>query len=96
MRYANPTRGRFPFNRSRLPSPVQYYQSQDIKLQGGSEWKKARRPFHVDKNQASLYVWTRVVFDALLAAFRIVMFWRSTGHKYADHGHCHIQMWGVL
>lgn len=48
MRYANPTRGPFPFRRDLLPTPAEYYGSQGLKLTGGGEWKNALCPFHND------------------------------------------------
>jgi DNA primase len=48
MRYANPTRGTFPFRCDLLPTPAEYYRSQGLKLTGGGEWKNALCPFHND------------------------------------------------
>lgn len=53
MRHANPTHRtpqvKLPFKRNLLPRPAEYYKSEDIKLTGGGEWKKAHCPFHIDK-----------------------------------------------
>lgn len=48
MQLANPTRGRFAFKRDGLPSPVEYFREQGLKLIGGGEWKSAVCPFHDD------------------------------------------------
>ncbi|MCA1601446.1 MAG: hypothetical protein LC776_07340 [Acidobacteria bacterium] len=48
MRHANPTRGRFPFRRDRLPNPAQYFSEQGLRLTGNGEWKSAVCPFHED------------------------------------------------
>lgn len=48
MRYANAARARFAFCRNRLPSPVEYYNQQGLKLTGGGEWKSVVCPFHDD------------------------------------------------
>lgn len=52
MSYANPTRGRgrptFAFRCERLPSPIEYYQQQGVKLTGGGAWRSALCPFHAD------------------------------------------------
>jgi len=36
------------FSKSDLPSPVNYYHAQRLKLHGGGEWKNALCPFHQD------------------------------------------------
>jgi DNA primase len=46
MRHANPTRGRFAFQRDRLPDPAEYYRGQGLKLTGAGEWKSALCPIH--------------------------------------------------
>lgn len=52
VNYANPTRGNnrstFVFKRDRLPNPVEYYDTQGLKLIGGGAWKSAVCPFHKD------------------------------------------------
>ena len=55
MRHANPMRGRFAFNRSRLPNPVEYFHSQGLTLLGRGEWRNTKCPFH-DDTQPSLRV----------------------------------------
>ena len=42
------TRGRFV--RNLLPSPVEYYAKQGIKLKGSGQWKQTLCPFHKDTN----------------------------------------------
>lgn len=46
MRHTNPRTNRFA--RDLLPSPVEYFTSQGLKLTGGGEWKSALCPFHED------------------------------------------------
>jgi len=36
------------FDRGRLPSPVQYFSSQDVTLRGVGAWRDAICPFHTD------------------------------------------------
>ena len=38
------------FSRKALPSSIQYYESQNIKLTGGGAWRDAICPFHSDSN----------------------------------------------
>lgn len=84
MRYANPTRGKFPFNRNHLPWPAEYYKSQGVKLMGGGEWKNARCPFHLD-NKPSL----RVRLDS--GGFRCM----ACGAHGGDVLDFHMQLYGM-
>lgn len=47
MRHVQLTR-QLPFRRDLLPTPVEYYRSQGLKLTGRGEWKNALCPFHND------------------------------------------------
>ena len=44
------TRGKIAgkFARYKLPDPIQYYETQGIKLKGGGQWLDAICPFHAD------------------------------------------------
>ncbi len=48
MRYAQPTRGRFAFRRESLPTAIDYFTAQGVKLQGAGAWRSALCPFHQD------------------------------------------------
>lgn len=50
---ANPQR--FRFRRELLPSSIEYYADQGIKLTGGGAWRSALCPFHGD-TKPSLYI----------------------------------------
>lgn len=38
------------FDRSKLPTPNEYFKAQRIKLTGSGEWRNALCPFHIDTN----------------------------------------------
>lgn len=48
MYRANPTAGKFAFDRQALPSSLEYYPAQGIKLRGQGAWRDAVCPFHED------------------------------------------------
>ena len=84
MQYGNSARAKFLFDRNRLPRPGQYYKCQGIKLTGGSEWKNARCPFHLD-HKPSL----RVRLDS--GGFRC----KSCGAHGGDVVDFHMQLYGM-
>jgi DNA primase len=85
MRHANPTRGRFPFRRDRLPNPAEYFREQGLKLTGRGEWKSAVCPFHNDTRPS-----LRVRLDT--GAFRCM----SCGAKGGDVLAFHMRRHGLL
>lgn len=78
MKHANPTRGRFPFKRDRLPSPSEYYQQQGLTVTGRGNWRNAICPFH-DDTRPSL----RVRLDT--GAFRCMVCGSHGGDVLAFH-----------
>lgn len=78
MRHANPPLGKFSFNRNRLPQPAVYYESQGLRLTGGSEWKNALCPLHHDTRPS-----LRVHLDS--GAFRCMTCCKHGGDVLAFH-----------
>lgn len=50
LRKASSTQSKFSLNRSLLPSPLDYYATQNITLKGRAEWRDALCPFHADSS----------------------------------------------
>jgi DNA primase len=84
MRYVKPTQVKFPFKRSLLPQPEEYFQSQGLKITGGGTWKNALCPFHNDTNPS-----LRVHLDT--GGFRCM----ACGVKGGDILAFHMQRYGV-
>jgi DNA primase len=52
MSNANPSGEKFPFNPRLLPSPFEYYKSQDIGLASDGNLREAFCPFHLDARRS--------------------------------------------
>ena len=81
MTYATKiTRGKF--SRKDLPSPIQYYETQGIKLKGNSSWRDAICPFHKDTKPS-----LRINVDK--GAYRCFVCGAHGGDVLAFHMHRH-------
>jgi hypothetical protein len=78
MKYANPTRDKFPFKRNLLPRPAEYFKSQGLRVTGSGEWKDALCPFHPDTHPS-----LRVRLDN--GAFRCMVCHKRGGDVLAFH-----------
>jgi DNA primase len=81
MSYATQkTRGKFV--RKQLPSPITYYESQNIKLKGQGAWRDAICPFHKD-TKPSLRI------NVEKGAYRCMACGAHGGDVLAFHQHKH-------
>jgi len=80
MQNARATRAgfRFGFRRERLPSPINYFESQGLRLTGGGDWRSAPCPFHEDRHPS-----LRVRLDS--GAFRCMACGATGGDVLAFH-----------
>jgi DNA primase len=79
MTYATQkTRGKF--SRKSLPTPISYYESQNIKLTGSGAWRDAICPFHPD-TKPSLRI------NAEKGAYRCMVCGAHGGDVLAFHQH---------